>query len=97
MNKRSKKIEETYYVTFDDKYVKKLKTTNGSVEEIFPKSGQASVPISNLCEQYMQLFDEPEKAIHSESKDVDNKVDNLKKIIDDATKKMADGQPPTIE
>ena len=28
LNKRSKKIEETYYVTFDDDYVKKLIQVN---------------------------------------------------------------------
>ena len=97
LNKRLMKIEETYYVTFDDNYVKKLKTTEGSVEEIFPKSGQVTVPISNLCEQCMLLFDEPEKAIHSESKAADKKVDNLKKIIDDVAKKMLDEQPTVTE
>ena len=57
LNKHSKKIEETYYDTFNDNYVKKLKKTEGSVEEIFPKFGQATIPISNLFEQYMLLFD----------------------------------------
>ncbi|XP_052627139.1 uncharacterized protein LOC128133664 [Lactuca sativa] len=93
LSKSSKKIEETYYVTFDDNYVKKLKATEGSVEEIFPISGQVTIPISNLFEQYMLLFEEPETAIHSESKDVENKVDQLKKLIVDTTKKMADQQP----
>ena len=61
LNKCSKKIEETYYVTFDDDYVKKLQSYKGPTEEIFPKLGQVSVPISNLFEEYMLLFDEPER------------------------------------
>ena len=93
LKKRSKKIEETYYVTFDDSYVKKLKTTEGAMQEIFPKTSQVTVPISNLFEQYMFLFDEPEKAIDSESKAEDNKVDSLKQIIDDAAQKMDADQP----
>ena len=35
LNKRSRKIEETYYVTFDDNYVKKLKATEEAIGEIF--------------------------------------------------------------
>ena len=45
----------------------------------------------------MLLFDEPEKAIHSESQCSENNVDSLNKIIDDAVKKMADEQPITTE
>ncbi|XP_023770739.1 uncharacterized protein LOC111919382 [Lactuca sativa] len=45
----------------------------------------------------MLLFDEPKKAIHSESKDAEYKVDNLKKIIDDVAKKIAEEQLKTIE
>ena len=72
LNKHSKKIEETYYVTFDDNYVKKLKATEGAMQEIFPQFGQVTVPISNLFVQYMLLFDEPKRAINSESKAKDN-------------------------
>ena len=57
--------------------------------EIFPELGQVLVPISNLFEEYMRLFDEPEKVIHSEAKAADNKIDHLKKIIEDAAKDMA--------
>ena len=42
----------------------------------------------------MLLFDEPEKAISSESKAVDNKVDELKKIIDEAANDMHK-EPPS--
>ncbi|XP_052622435.1 uncharacterized protein LOC128127785 [Lactuca sativa] len=56
------------------------------MDEIFPQTGQVSVPISNLFELYMKLFDDPETAILFEAKAVDNKVDDLKKVIDEAAK-----------
>ena len=34
LNQRSKKIEETYYVTFDDNYLKKYQKNDRSSEEI---------------------------------------------------------------
>nr|KAJ0227036.1 hypothetical protein LSAT_V11C100049630 [Lactuca sativa] len=94
LNKRSKRIKETYYVTFDDNYMKKVQRTESASEDIFPEFGQVSVPISNLFEEYIRLFDEPEKAINSEATAADNKVDNLKKVIDEATKTM-ESEPPT--
>ena len=81
LNKRSKKIEETYYVTFDDSYVKKLKATDDASQDIFPKNGQVTISISNLFDQFMLLFDEPQKAIDSESTAKDNKVDHLKQVL----------------
>lgn len=97
LNKLSKKIEETYYVTFDDGYIKKLKTTGGAMQEIFPKSSHVTMPISNLFEQYMLLFDEPEKAIDSESKSAYDKVNSIKQIIDDVAQKMAAEHPKATE
>ena len=88
LNKHSKKIEETYYVTFDDDYVKKLQSNKGPIGEIFLASGRFSVPISNLFEEFILLFDELEKAINSEIKAADNKIDILKKVIDEAAKEM---------
>ena len=44
----------------------------------------------------MLLFDEPKNAILSEAKAIDNKVDNLKKIIDEAAKAMeSESQGPS--
>ncbi|KAL7609650.1 hypothetical protein Lser_V15G12999 [Lactuca serriola] len=43
----------------------KVQRSNSALGEIFPESGQVSVPISNLFEGYIQLFDEPEKAENS--------------------------------
>lgn len=56
------------------------------MEEIFHTTGQVSVPTSNLFEEFMMLFDEPENAILSEAKAADNKVDNLKFLIDEVAK-----------
>ena len=46
------------------------------------------VPISYLFEEYMLLFDEPEKAVHSEAKATNINIDHLKNIIDEAPKDM---------
>ncbi|XP_052627717.1 uncharacterized protein LOC128134244 [Lactuca sativa] len=45
----------------------------------------------------MLLFNEPQKAIASESTAKDNKIDNLIQDIDDAAKKMADDQSKETE
>ena len=83
LNEISKKLEETYYVRFDDNYMKKFQSREGSIEEIFPVTGKVIAPTYNMFEEYMLLFDEPENAIHSEENAADNKIDNLKKIIND--------------
>ena len=93
LNKRSKRIEETYYVTFDDNYVKKLKLTGEVIGEIFFQTGQVTVSIANFFDQFMDLFDEPEKAAHSEATAADNKIDHLKKIVEDAAKQMGEEEP----
>ena len=43
-----------------------------------------TIPLSTLYDEFLNLFDEPEKAISSESKEADNKFGELKKIIYDA-------------
>ncbi|XP_023742892.1 uncharacterized protein LOC111891036 [Lactuca sativa] len=73
-------------------YVKKLKATEDASQDIFPKNCQVTISISNLFDQFMLLFYEPQKAIDSESTSKDNKVDNLKQVIDDAARKMVDDQ-----
>ena len=81
-----------YYVTFDDSYVKKLKATEEAIGEIFTQTGQVTASIANLFEQFVELFDEPEKATLSEAKAADNKVDHLKQIVEDAAKRMGEGE-----
>ena len=58
------------------------------MEETFPQTSHVTAPISNLFEEYILLFDEPEKANLSKVKAADNKVDNLKKIINEDAKAM---------
>ena len=41
----------------------------------------------------MDLFDELEKAIHSEATAADNKIDHLKKIVEDGAKQMGEEEP----
>ena len=53
-----------------------------------------TIPLSNLYEEIMNLFDEPEKVISSESKVADKKEDEIKKIIDDVPKDL--GNEPLI-
>ncbi|XP_042753226.1 uncharacterized protein LOC122195409 [Lactuca sativa] len=65
LNKRSKKIEESYYVTFDDKYMKKYQKEDCQSEEIFPSANSTTIPLMNLYEEVLNFFDETEKAISS--------------------------------
>ena len=74
-----------------------MKTIEDALQEIFPKNGQVTTSISNIFEQYLLLFDEPQKAIDSESTAKDNKVDNLKQVIDDAAKMMTGDQSKDTE
>ncbi|KAI3766946.1 hypothetical protein L2E82_17026 [Cichorium intybus] len=84
LNKRSRKIEETYYVTFDDKYNSRTKHSETQSQEIFPESNKTSIPLMNLYEEFMNLFDEPDNAKSAEEKAKDNQGDELLKIIENA-------------
>ena len=55
------------------------------------------VPISTLHDEFMLLFEEPEKAISSEYKATENKEDELEKIIDDVMKDMENKPPSSNE
>ena len=45
---------------------------------------------------YLNLFDEPEKAISSESKEKDNQGDELNKIVNEAAKNIKNSQETPI-
>lgn len=66
LNKKCKKIEESYYVTFD---VKCFKNSQQKMvvqsDEIFPSSCSQSNPLMTLYEDFQELFDELEKVISS--------------------------------
>ncbi|KAI3510732.1 hypothetical protein L1887_17865 [Cichorium endivia] len=84
LNKRSRKIEETYYVTFDDKYKSRAQNTEQHSKEIFPESNLTTVPLMNLYKEFLNLFDEPETAKSAEKHAMDNQVDELLKIVENA-------------
>ena len=65
LNKKSRRIEETYYVTFDDTYLKKYQKIDSQSEETFPMKNSMTIPLSSLYEEFMNLFDEPDKTISS--------------------------------
>lgn len=75
LNKKSKKIQETYYVMFDDNYMKKCQKRDCQSEEIFQSTNSKTTPLMNLYEDFLNLFDEHEREISSESKAKDNRED----------------------
>jgi len=84
LNKRSRKIEETYYVTFDELYQSRSQAPNETTAEIFLEGNTLTTPLLNLYEEFLNLFDEPETALSYESGAKDNLEDELRKIIDEA-------------
>ena len=68
-------------------------TTEEAIGEIFSQTGQVTATIANLFDQFVDLFNEPEKATLSEAKAADNKIDHLKQIVEDATKQMGEEEP----
>lgn len=65
LNKKKKKIEESYYVTFDNKYIKLYQVKPNLVEENFPSSISKTIPIMSLYEDFVNFFDEYELTISS--------------------------------
>ncbi|XP_052620068.1 uncharacterized protein LOC128126361 [Lactuca sativa] len=98
-NQQRRRDEESFSKNLmeSESYVKKLRATKDASQDIFPQNGKVTISISNLFDQFMLLFDEPQKAIDSESIAKDNKVDNIKQVIDDAARKMADDQSKGTE
>ncbi|KAI3505861.1 hypothetical protein L1887_28170 [Cichorium endivia] len=92
LKKRSRKIEETYYITFDDKYNSRAKNSTMKTQEIFPESNKTTIPLMNIYEEFMNLFDEPETAKSAEAKAKDNQGDELLKIIDSAVNENENSQ-----
>ena len=56
-------MEETYYVTINDNYLKRFPLTANQSKEIFPQPNQATTPLDNLYDEFILLFDEPAKPI----------------------------------
>lgn len=84
LNKKSNKIEESYYVTFDDKYIKSYQKQYSPTEEISPSTKTTKIPLIYLYEDFLDFFDEQEKVISSKSRAVDNQTEELLKLINEA-------------
>ncbi|KAI3708631.1 hypothetical protein L2E82_37937 [Cichorium intybus] len=81
MNKRTRKTEETFNLTFDDYYIKKS-LHPFPMSSIFPKPVADVVPITTFDTDFTLLFDPPVRAVDSEAKAPDNQVSKLSKLID---------------
>ena len=75
LNKRTKVIEESFDVTFDEDYIRKNKTPQIQSHNIFPENQVDSEPLLNFDDDFSLFFDEPVKALDSEANASDNKVD----------------------
>jgi len=95
LNKRSRKIEETYYVTFDELYQSRHSYLTDTSAEIFPEGNLLTTPLLNLYEEFLNLFDEPETDHNSESGAKDNLEYELRKIIDDVVLASEDHSDPS--
>ncbi|KAL4578457.1 hypothetical protein LXL04_014580 [Taraxacum kok-saghyz] len=85
INKRTRVIEESYYITFDDRYLKQYKENSFTFESIFPDNITDSTPVTSFDEDFLRFFDEPEKAVTSEQKAPDNQQEELQKFSDESS------------
>ncbi|KAI3708977.1 hypothetical protein L2E82_38617 [Cichorium intybus] len=81
MNKRTRKIEETFNLRFDDYYIKKS-LHPFPMSSIFPKPAEDAVPITTFDTDFVLLFDPPVRAVDSEARAPDNHESELSKLID---------------
>ncbi|XP_052627222.1 uncharacterized protein LOC128133731 [Lactuca sativa] len=93
-------------VSFDDKgseivkkkskLYEKVSEADCQSEEIFPSKNPMTIPLSNLYEKFLNLFDEPDKSTSSESKVKDNQGDELNKIVNEVAKNIETSQETPI-
>ncbi|KAI3503844.1 hypothetical protein L1887_32298 [Cichorium endivia] len=81
MNKRTRRIEETFNLTFDDYYIKKS-LHPFPMTSIFPKPVVDAVPITTFDTDFALLFDPPVRAVDSEARAPDNHESELSKLTD---------------
>ncbi|KAI3510741.1 hypothetical protein L1887_17875 [Cichorium endivia] len=81
MNKRNRKIEETFNLSFDDYYIKKS-LHPFPMSSIFPKPTVDALPITTFDTDFSVLFDPPVRAVDSEARAPDNHVSELSKLTD---------------
>ncbi|KAI3503697.1 hypothetical protein L1887_32146 [Cichorium endivia] len=81
MNKRTRRIEETLNLSFDDYYIKKS-LHPFPMSSIFPKPAVDAVPITTFDTDFSLLFDPPVRAADSEVRAPDNHESELSKLTD---------------
>ncbi|KAI3510701.1 hypothetical protein L1887_17834 [Cichorium endivia] len=81
MNKRTRRIEETFNLTFDDYYIKKS-LHPFPMTSIFPKPTVDVVLITTFDTDFALLFDPPVRAVDSEARVPDNHESELSKLTD---------------
>ncbi|KAL4573963.1 hypothetical protein LXL04_020785 [Taraxacum kok-saghyz] len=85
LNKRTRVIEESYYITFDDCYLKQNRENSFTFESIFPDNITDSTPVLTFDEDFIRFFDEPEKAVTSEQRAPDYQQEELQKFSDESS------------
>ncbi|KAI3779341.1 hypothetical protein L2E82_09042 [Cichorium intybus] len=81
MNKRTRKIEETFNLRFDDYYIKKS-LHPFPMSSIFPKPAVDAIQITTFDTDFTLLFDQPVRAVDSEARAPDNHESELSKLTD---------------
>ncbi|KAI3737799.1 hypothetical protein L2E82_27811 [Cichorium intybus] len=98
MNKKTRKIEETFNLRFDDYYIKKS-LHPFPMCSIFPNPAVEAAQITTFDTDFSLLFDQPERAVDSEVRAPDNHESELSKIKDgpDDSSTSSIQRPSSIE
>ena len=102
INKRTKVIEENFYVTFDEDYHMKKKSESNRNDKIFLENQVDSEPLNNFDDDFSLFFDEPVKVLDSEANASNNKGDELLNIIEETIEtsnliEEREGSNPNVE
>ncbi|KAI3790994.1 hypothetical protein L2E82_04492 [Cichorium intybus] len=81
MNKKTRKIEETFNLRFDDYYIKKS-LHPFPMSSIFPNPAVEAAQITTFDTDFSLLFDQPVRAVDSEVRAPDNHESELSKLTD---------------
>lgn len=76
---KSKKNEESYYVAFNDNYIKSFQKEVSQCKEVFPSSCSKTIPLVRFDGDFLDFFYDPNMIISAEEKAVDNEGDELMK------------------
>lgn len=76
--------------------MKKNQKEDCQSREIFLSTNSMTIPLLNLYEEFLNLFDESEKSFSSESNVNANQEDALKKIVDEVAKHIETSQEQPI-